>query len=156
MALIGFAGSVAAQQGKKGAQASDPDQVEMTGFHLNLDNLERFAAASKGMMKYPKEKQSLQDAMSDSADARTISGMVRTVEKYPALAREIKSAGLTVRDYSVMSGTLVTTAMAVGMRKQGILPQIPPTVSAENAAFVEKNYDKIDALMKSLRSAEEQ
>ena len=153
--LMGCAGGVAAPQGKRGAQASDPDQAEMTGFRLTMDNLDKFATASTGMLKYRKEKQSLEDSMSNDADARTISGMVRTVEKYPALVSVIKNAGLSVRDYSVMSGTLVTSAMAVGMKKQGLIPQIPPTVSAENAAFVDKNYDKIEALMKTLRGDEQ-
>ena len=153
--LMGCAGGVAAPQGKRGAQASDPDQAEMTSFRLTMDNLDKFATASKGLLKYQKEKQSLEDSMSNDADARTISGMVRTVEKYPALVSVIKSAGLSVRDYSVMSGTLVTSAMAVGMKKQGLIPQIPPTVSAENAAFVDKNYDKIEALMKTLRGDEQ-
>lgn len=154
-ALMGCAGGVAAPQGKRGAQASDPDQAEMTGFRLTMDNLDKFASASKSMLKYQKEKQGLQDSMSNEADARTIAGMVRTVEKYPALVSVIKSAGLSVRDYSVMTGTLVTSAMAVGMKKQGMITQIPPTVSTDNAQFVEKNYDKIEALMKTLRGDEQ-
>ncbi len=58
-----------------------------------------------------------------------------------------------MREYSVMTMTLVTSAMAVGMKQQGYLKEMPPSVSAENVAFVEKNMDKITEMMSSMQAA---
>jgi hypothetical protein len=51
-----------------------------------------------------------------------------------------------------MSATILTTGMVVGMRKQGAIKEIPPMVSAANAAFVEQNYDKISALLTKMQA----
>jgi hypothetical protein len=55
-----------------------------------------------------------------------------------------------------MTGTLMGATMAVGMKTQGQLKEIPPSVSPENAAFVEQNYDKINASMTKLMSRQQE
>jgi hypothetical protein len=78
---------------------------------------------------------------------------VKTTEKYPEVTGAIESAGLTTRDYVVISGTLTGSIMAVDMKKQGQIKSYPTTLLPENLAFVEKNYEKLKSMMKTLQAA---
>ena len=49
-----------------------------------------------------------------------------------------------------MTGALLSDVMAVGMKKGRTIKAYPATISPENAAFLEQNYDKIQALLAPL------
>lgn len=146
----------AAAQRKQAAEG-DPDQLEMTAFSLDMERLNRFAAASKAMISAGQERAMAEDGDRLESDQKSISGTVRAIERHPALVTAITNAGMTTREYVVTGMTLMTTAIAVGMKRQGSLAmkEIPPSVSKENAAFVEQNYAKIETLMKSMQAKEQ-
>ena len=149
---VSFAGSAAAQ---KRPGTDDADTAEVKSFRLDMNRLNKFGAATKSLMALPKERNELQKKMEDGASVKTIDGMVQSMNKYPSVVSAITGAGLTVREYSVMTMTLVTSAMAVGMKQQGLMKETPPTVSAENVSFVEQNFEKISEMMSSMQAGQQ-
>jgi hypothetical protein len=89
----------------------------------------------------------------DDDDSRnpsnTIAGSVATIEKYPQIAKAIKDAGLSPHDFVVMTYTLINSAAAVQMKKAGTIKEYPDSVLPENAAFVDKNYERIKKIFNS-------
>ncbi len=83
---------------------------------------------------------------------KTITQAVAAMDKYPSVESAIRSGGLSVHEYIVMTATIMSTSMVVGMKKQGTIKEIPPMVSAANAAFVEQNYDRITALLSKMQA----
>jgi len=134
----------------RGNPPDDADSREYRNYRLTLESVNKFVAASKALVKLSHDNPELEKQMEAQSDARTIDEAVKTTEKYPAVTAAIKSAGLTTRDFVVMTGTLMGAQMAVGMKKQGQIKQYPPSVSPENAAFVEQNWDKLNAMMRSV------
>ena len=130
-------------------RGSSSDQTEVKEFRLDADRLTKFGDAAKAMTAYANENKSLRDAVQQD---QTILGTVRTIEKYPQIVLAIQKAGLTTREFAVMGMALVSSVMVVAMKKQGLIKEIPPAVSAENVAFIEQNYDKVESLMKNLQS----
>jgi hypothetical protein len=154
-ALLLCAAGLAAQQAPpqgppRGNPPDDADSKEYRNYRLTMDNVNKFVAASKALVKLSHDNPALESQMESQQDATTIDQAVRTTDKYPAVTAAIKSAGLTTRDFVVMTGTLMGAEMAVGMKKQGQIKQYPPSVSPENAAFVEQNWDKLNAMMKAV------
>ena len=138
-------GSVLAAQNR----APTTDEAEVKDFRLDADKLAKFGTAANSMMAYANDNKSLRDAVQHD---QTILGTVRTIEKYPQIVLAIRNAGLTTREFAVMGMALVTSVMTVVMKKQGLIKEIPSTVSAENVTFVEQNYDKVEGLMKSMQT----
>ena len=134
----------------RGNPPDDADSKEYKNFRLTMENVNKFVAASKSLVKLSHDNPDLEKQMESQADAKTIQDAVKTTEQYPAVTAAIKNAGLTTRDFVVMTGTLMGAEMAVGMKKQGQIKQYPPSVSAENAAFVEQNWDRLNAMMKAV------
>jgi hypothetical protein len=148
--LLSAAGLAAQQAPPRGAAPDDADSKEYRNYRLTMDNVDKFVAASKALVKLSHDNPGLEKEMESQQDAITIEQAVKTTEKYPAVTAAIKSAGLTTRDFVVMTGTLMGAEMAVGMKKQGRINQYPPSVSPENIAFVEQNWDKLNAMMKAV------
>jgi hypothetical protein len=84
--------------------------------------------------------------------------MARQIESVPAMASAIKSAGLTPREYSVLSLVMFQAMMAHGMQKQYGTKELPKeiqaTVLADNIKFVADNEAEINRLMERLKALE--
>jgi hypothetical protein len=143
-------------QGPAAAGPSDADAKEYKNFRLNMNNVAKYVTASKGILKLMNENPTLKKQLESQRDVSTIDEAVNTTEKYPEVTGAIESAGLTTRDYVVISGTLTGSIMAVDMRKQGQIKAYPTTLLPENIAFVEKNYDKLKSMMKTLQAEADQ
>jgi hypothetical protein len=134
--------------------AADTDEMEVTKFRLTSANLEQYSKASSALMTMMQGDASLKKRFNDEQKNKTIAQTTETIEKnYPNVAGAIRGAGMTTHDYVVMTATIISSAMAVGMKKQGMLKELPPTIAPENAAFVEQNYERVGALMQKLQAA---
>lgn len=151
--LLGAAGMAMQQPARQRNPPDDADSKEYRNYRLTMDNVTKFAEASKALVKLSHDNPSLEKSMESQADAKTIEEAVRTTERFPAVTAAIKSAGLTPRDFVVMTGTLMGAEMAVGMKKQGQIKQYPPSVSPENTAFVEQNWDRVNAMMQAVANS---
>jgi hypothetical protein len=149
----GPAGADQTGQARQTPAGDDPDTKEYRNFRLSMDNVNKYVAASKALVKLTHDNPALERQLESQSDATTIEAAVKTTEKYPEVTAAIKNAGLSTRDFVVMSGTLMGAEMAVGMKKQGQIKAYPPSVSPENIVFVEQNWDKLNAMMKAVAQA---
>jgi N-acetylglucosamine-6-phosphate deacetylase len=137
-------------QGEK-AQV-EAEKREVKNFVLTTDKLDQYGAAVTAMHKVQKDNPTIKKQMDDE-DSRnptnTIAGSVATIEKYPSIAKAIKDAGLSPRDFVVMTYTLINSAAAVQMKKAGTIKEYPDSVLPENASFVDKNYQRIKQIFNS-------
>jgi hypothetical protein len=131
---------------------TDPDEQEVTNFRLSMDNFNKFSSSTAALMKLTHADPKLRDQVTEEQKGKTIAQAVAAIDKYPSVVSAIKSGGLSVHEYIVMTATIMTSSMVVGMKKQGTIKEIPPMVSAANAAFVEQNYDKITALLTKMQA----
>ena len=121
-----------------------------------MNNVSKYVTATKGILRLMSENPTLKKQLESQRDVSTIDEAVKTTEKYPEVTGTIESAGLTTRDYVVISGTLTGSIMAVDMKKQGQIKSYPTTLLPENLGFVEKNYDKLKSMMKTLQAEADQ
>lgn len=152
-------GSQAQASAASGAQAAGPSQAdahEYRNYRLDMNNVTKYVAATKAILKLMSDNPTLKKQLESQRDVPTIDEAVKTTEKYPEVTAGIESAGLTTRDYVVISGTLTGAMMAVDMKRQGQLKSYPTTILPENIAFVEKNYQKLKSMMKVLQTDQDE
>ena len=127
---------------------TDPDFREVRDFHLTMDEVSKYASATTNLKKLADSTPGLKESMESENDEKNIGDMVRGLEKYPQAVTAIRSAGMSSREYVVMSMTLMQTVIAVGLKKQGLGKEYPAgTINPQNVAFVEQNYDKLRKLL---------
>jgi hypothetical protein len=145
--------SLSAGAAQKTRGATDADEREVATFRLSMDNLNKFGNASAALMKMTQSDPSLRKQMEEEQKGKNLQEETAALERHPAVVAAIRSAGLAPREYIVMTASIISTAMVVGMKKQGMIKELPPIVSAENAAFVDQNYEKISAMLKKMQDA---
>lgn len=139
--------AAAPQSGSTHKQADDPDVKEMRDYRLNLDVIGRYVTATKAMMQG-----AAVSCFKDHSpgDAPTLDAGQKIIEACPAAVSNLKAQGLKPREFLIISASLVGDFMAVGLKKQGTIKAYPPSISPENAAFVEQNYEKLKAMLAPL------
>ena len=138
---------VAAQAGK--AAGGDPDAAEVYNYHLTMDKIQKAAAATDAINKYLAANPAVKSQMDgEDNSGKTIDQQAKILDtKYPQAAAIIKSNGLTTREDILVTRVFITGVMFVGMKKQGAIKDYPPnSLSPQNAAFLEQNFDKLQGL----------
>ncbi len=134
------------------AMAADPDPVEIKAFALTMEKVNKFGNASRALIETGQDRAISEEVAKYDPDSKTITATVLAMQRHPKAIAAIEGAGLTPREYAVMGLALMTSVLMVTMKRRGAIKAIPPSVSAENAAFVEQNYDAIQKLMQSLQA----
>ncbi len=146
LAMMLAAAVTAAPQGARAKRTADndPDLKEMRDYRLSMDKIQKYVAAYKAVVKDPTAT-CLKD--NSPGDAKTLAEGEKRIASCGRAGADIESAGLKPREFLVLTGALIGDVMLVGMKKQGQIKEYPPAISPENAAFVEQNYDKIQAVL---------
>ena len=135
------------RQAAKRTAESDPDLIEMRDYRLSMDNIQKYVAAYKALAGDPSAS-CLKN--NPPGNAKTLAEGDKIIATCGRAAADISGAGLKPHDFLVMTGALLGDLMAVGMKKQGTIKAYPETISPENAAFLEQNYEKIQVLLAPL------
>lgn len=133
----------------------DPDLAEIRNYHLTMPKVDQFVAATTALKAMVDANPALRKQMdSGKDDDSSITQKAADWDlHFPQAAAVIKSKGLSTREYIVVSIALLNDVMIVGMKKNGSIKEYPANaITAENAAFVEQNYDKLEHTMSSLMS----
>jgi hypothetical protein len=153
LALVLAAVIPASAQSVLPANNSDPDLVEVRNYPLTMDKVEKLAAAVDALNQLETANPALKSKMdAEPADDQTIDAKVRSLDtRFPEAADVVHQNGLTSRDYIVVSLAFLNDVAFVSMRRQGTLHSYPPgSITPENAAFVESNYDKLQQLSQKI------
>jgi hypothetical protein len=141
--------------GKSGSEET-PDQKEVRVFRLTEAKLDQYQNATKGVVKVLHQHPEIQKKMDQEStaplekDEGEVDRSAKSIEAHIEVSGAVKDSGLSVRDYVVMTITLVNSMMLVAMKKQGLIPEYPPSISQGNAAFVEQHYDRVGDIIRPL------
>lgn len=150
--------AIAQTSPSESAPEENPDAKEIRDFHLTTAKLDRYEVATLGVAKvlhdHPeiKKKMDQREAPEDQADKNEhmLDKSVEHVEAFPEVASAVKNSGLSVREYVVMTATMMNSIMIVMLKKQGMIQEYPANISRENAVFLEQNYDRVPKIMELL------
>lgn len=146
------------------AIANDPRFKAEQALKKDIDDLERkdelSEAESKKLddLRAKLEEMEEKNSGSDDASDQTLDGIAKRIEKEPVMAKAIRDAGLTPREYTLMGLVTFQAMMVHGMQKQFGNKQLPPdvaaTVLADNIKFVAANEAEITKLMERMQKLE--
>ena len=134
-------------------QGSTPaDDKEMRDYRLTMDKVQKYVAAATAMRADAKSSQCLKE--NNVSAAPTLDAFEKKFNNCPSAVAHVKDAGLAPREMMVMTAVLVGGVMMAGMKKAGQLPKYPAFISPENAAFIEKNAEKLAPMLQPLMKPE--
>lgn len=82
----------------------------------------------------------------DGGDAQTLGDMERAIARMPYMPDALAKSGLTPREYAKFSLAMLQAGMAAGMKKAGMMRELPPGVAMENVQFMIDHEKEIAAL----------
>jgi len=147
IAGIVLAASAGAAQ-SRAKRADSPDVKEMRDYRLNMDVIQRYTQAFKSASNDPGAKKCFEN--NPPGNAPSLDAGEKLINACPAAVASLNSAGIKPREFLVITGALIGDFMAVGMKKSGAIKEYPASISPENAAFIEKNYDKLQTMLSPL------
>lgn len=157
LAVLAIANALHATAQSPSAAGNNPDLIEARKYALTMDKIEKLAAATDAVNKLTASNPALKSKM-DAASAGNLSVDQRAKNidaNFPQVAALIRSNGLTTREYIVVMIAFINDVTFVGMKKQGVISDYPPnSVTPQNAAFVEANFDKLQQIGQKLSPAQ--
>ncbi len=132
---------------------NSPDLVEARKYTLTMDKVQKLIAAFDAVNKLTAANPALKAKMdADSGPNLTIDQRAKSIDtNYPQVAAAIHAQSLTTREFIVVSIAFINDVTFVGMKRSGMIKDYPPnSVTPENAAFVEANFDKLQQMGQKL------
>ena len=145
------------------AAAADPqdDMAAIAGYRLTMDKLDQHFAAQRNLMEAyrkmtPAEREAAKSQM-EGGDANSLDAMAAKYARVPAINDAIKDAGLTSREFTLMSLSLVQAGMAASvlkMRPNDNADSLAREMKAsiENIRFLQQNEAEINRKQKALEA----
>lgn len=110
---------------------------------------ERTEAEDRRIEELEREKEKIDSENPfDLGSANTLSEMEAQVQKLPPMANALRSAGLTPREYSKFMLAMLQAGMAAGMKKSGLIKELPKDFPAENVQFMLDHEAELTAMQK--------
>ena len=105
--------------------------------------------------KLEEQREQAKEAVSDAGpnlnNAQTIDDMERGIAGVAPMARALKSAGLTPREYAKFTLAMLQAGMIYGFSQGKVdYSKIPPGVNPENIKFIAAHKAQLDAMQKEM------
>ena len=141
--LLAISGSGASAQTRTNKdRGDDPDMREIRDFRLNIDDLQKFVTATKAISDNKSSVRCMEDK--SPSDAPTLDAGEKLLNGCQEVVAALRKARLAPREYLAMNAAIFSDFLLVGMKKQGTIQEYPSSISPENAAFIEQNFDKLN------------
>lgn len=156
------------------AQSGDEQLAELSEYRLTMDKFDKYVTAQRNVMLKaknlsPAERQAM-EARSDSRDNAnaTVDDMVRNIESEPMMTAAVREAGLSPREFTMITMSLMQTGMAAGVAKMRpndnqdslirAMKANPENVKflLENEAEITRKQKDLEAEMKRLGATDEE
>lgn len=128
----------------------DPKRRELAAKEKELEALTNkenpTAADERRMEKLGQEIEALESALDGDDGGGSLTDMARSIERNPALASAVRSAGFKPREFAVAQLALFQAMFAHGLQKSGHLKELPKEVSPENVRFVAQHEAELEKL----------
>jgi hypothetical protein len=139
------------------ATRGDADLRELSRYQLTMADVRKFAAANANLAKQPKVEQSDDDAEAeDEGDNESLDDMAARIESNPIARKAVEAAGLSARQYVVITMALFQASLAQYAVDQGADPGKvagETGVNPANIRFVKEHKAELEQ-MKDLRSGD--
>lgn len=119
------------------------DLKEIRDYRLNMDVIGRYVDAMKKVVADP----GVNKCTGITGNTGTLDAGEKNLNACAPAIAILKTANIKPREFLVLTGALMGDMMAVSMKKEGAIKQYPDSLSPENAAFIEQNYAKLQALL---------
>jgi hypothetical protein len=153
ISVLAFAPTLTAAAQNPAAAAKNPDLIEARNYPLTMDKLQNLAAAMDAVNKMLAADPALKAKVdAGSGNNLPIDQQAKTMDaNFPQSAAVIHSHSLTTREFILVSIAYINDVTFVGMKRQGMIQAYPPnSITPQNAAFVEANWDKLQAIGQKL------
>lgn len=131
------------------------DEAALAHFRLTTDNLAKATQASRNIAQLgatdPRLLKRL-DQESPLSDAQTLQQAADRLAGIPQVRRAIQRAGLSPRDYILVSFTIADAAMANAYARAGRTQASPPAIAKDNLDFVAAHQPEVRQFMKAVQS----
>ena len=129
-------------------RGNDPDLKEIRDYRLSFDNIQRYVAATEAIAKDPAVAACFKDK--PPGNTPTLDEGQKQLESCPPAVTDLKAKNFTPREFLVITAALISDMVSASLKKQGTIKEYPSSISPENAAFLEQNFDKIFAMLEPL------
>ena len=132
----------------------DPRFQELARIEAEVKALEekdeRTEADDKRLEELNAKEEELSDAYSGVSlnDAKTLTDMERQIAQFTPMANGLRAAGMPPREYAKFTLALLQAGMAAGLKKAGMVTEIPKEIPADNVKFVEEHAAELEAMQK--------
>jgi len=139
-------------QPTRAAASGDADLRELSRYELTMADVRKFAAANAALAKHPKAEQNddeEEDEDESSNDDESLDEMAARIGRIPEARNAIEAAGLTVRQYAVITMALFQAAFAQYAVEQGADPAKVARdagVNPANLRFVKEHKAELEKL----------
>ena len=122
---------------------------EVRNYTLTMNKLDKWAAASRNVIPYQK---ALGDKINSKPDPpanlpHTMEAMANWTRKhYPTHVQLVERAGITFKEYLIISFALSAATAVSAMAERGVQPPQGTFINKENVQFVKTNKEKITAM----------
>jgi hypothetical protein len=118
--VLVLAAAVCGEQAHSAA-GGDADLRELSRYQLTMADVRKFEAANANLAKHPKAEQDDEDA-EDENDNESLDEMAVRIESNPVARKAVEAAGLSARQYVVITMTLFQAFLAQYAVDQGADP----------------------------------
>jgi hypothetical protein len=135
----------------------DRDVQELRAYRLTLPKVKQMAAATlayaQAQSRNPRVPARRQEP-GDDVEPKTLNDMARRIEREPDLANAIRTAGLSTREYSMLTLSFFNAMFAHGMKKAGTIKELPADILPENIVFIESNEAELNQILAQLQASD--
>lgn len=132
------------------------DLETLSNYKLTMDDLHKWARANTAVSAIARQRPDLEEEMATNAEEASIEGMADKLNSVPDVREAIESNGLSARQFTVITFTVMQVAMAQMALQQGVPADsfaARAGINPGNLEFYEANRVEIDQLMQQLQSA---
>jgi hypothetical protein len=132
----------------------DQEKAELRQYRLTMPKIRQMAAATLAFAKDVESDPALAKKLKENTDPepRTLVDLVASIDKQPRLAAEIKTAGLTSREYATLMLCYYPAMFAYSAKKQGAIKELPKEILPENLALIGANEAELMKLNQELEA----
>jgi hypothetical protein len=136
------------------ASEIDRDKTELRQYRLTMPKIRQMAAATLAFAKEVESDPELAKKIKnvDEPEPKTLSDLVARIEREPRLAASIKNAGLTTREYSMLTLCYFPAMFAHSLKKEGAIKELPKDILPENLALIDANDAELTRLNQELEA----
>jgi hypothetical protein len=147
----------AATQAMAAEMKKDPKYLEYLKLETEISALEKEGAPTEADDARLEQLRESRDALEASVgprleEAKTLSEWEAAIRQYPPMARGLRAAGMSPRDYAKFMLSMLGAGTVAGFKKAGLVNGMPKeveaVVSAENVKFVEEHAAELTALQR--------